>query len=50
MEKNDYPPSMKFKINVLDNKMLSEIFHKTNEGIKECNIHNLDDVKKIFLI
>ena len=39
---------MKFKINVLDNKILSEIFHKTNEGIKECNIHNIDDVKKIF--
>ena len=32
---------MKFKINVLDNKMLSEIFHKTNEGIKECNIKTL---------
>ena len=37
---------MKFKINVLDNKILSEIFHKTNEGIKECNLHNIDDVKK----
>ena len=37
---------MKFKINVLDNKILSEIFHKTNEGIKECNLQNIDDVKK----
>ena len=37
---------MKFKINVLDNKILSQIFHKTNEGIKECSIHNIDDVKK----
>ena len=39
---------MKFKINVLDNKILSEIFHKTEEGIKECNIHNIDDVKKFI--
>ena len=31
--KHDYTPSMKFKINVLDNKILSEIFHKTEEGI-----------------
>ena len=40
---------MKFKINVLDNKILSEIFHKTDEGIKDCNIHNIDDVKKYTL-
>ena len=40
---------MKFNINVLDNKMLSEIFHKTEEGIiKECNINNIDDVRKFI--
>ena len=44
--KHDHPPSMKFKIHVLDNKILSEIFHKTYEGTKECNLHNIDDVKK----
>ena len=47
--KNDYPDSMKFKINVLDNKITSEIFHKTEEGlIKECNINNIDDVRKFI--
>ena len=47
--KNDYPASMKFKINVLDNKILSEIFHKTEEGIiKECNINTIDDVRKFI--
>ena len=38
---------MKFKINVYENNILSETFHKTNEGIKECNLHNIDDVTKI---
>ena len=32
--KNNYPPSMKFKINVYEDKILTEISHKTNEGIK----------------
>ena len=45
--KNDYPDSMKFKINIFNDKITSEIFHKTEEDdIKECLINNIDDVKK----
>ena len=44
--KNDYPPSMKFKIHVVDDIILTEITHKTMEGIKECNLQNMDDVKR----
>ena len=44
--KNDYPPPMKLKINVFEDRILTEIIHKTSEGNQQCNLENMDDVKK----
>ena len=44
--KNNYPPSMKFKINVYEDKISSEILHKTNDGIIKCDLENMEDFKK----
>ena len=44
--KNNYPPSMKFKINVFEDKISSEIFHKTNDEIIKCDLENMEDFKK----
>ena len=46
--KNNYPSSMKFKINVYEDKLLFEVSHKTNEGIIKCDLQNTDDVKLFF--
>ena len=38
---------MKFKINVFEDKILSELFDKTNdEIIIKCDLENMDDFKK----
>ena len=39
--KNNYTPSMKFEINDYEDTILTEISHKTDEGIKECNLENM---------
>lgn len=44
--KNEYPPSMKLKMNIFEDKILTEIIHKTSEGNQQCNLENMDDVKK----
>ena len=44
--KNNYPPSMKFKINVFEDNISSEILHKTNDGIIKCDLENMEDFKK----
>ena len=43
---NDYPSSMKIKVNHYEKK-LTEVFHKNEIGrINECNINTMDDLKK----
>ena len=37
---------MKFKINVFEDKISSEIYHKTDEDIIKCDLENMDDFKK----
>ena len=37
---------MKFKINVFEDKLSSEILHKTNDGIIKCDLENMEDFKK----
>ena len=45
-DKNNYPPSMKFKITDFEDKISSEILHKTNDGIIKCDLENMEDFKK----
>ena len=44
--KNEYPPSMKLKMNIFEDKILTEIKHNVNGGYVECNLENMDDVKR----
>ena len=44
--KNEYPPSMKLKMNIFEDNILTEITHKTSEGYQQCNLENMDDVKR----
>ena len=43
--KNDYPTSMKIKVNYYE-RILTEVFHQNDIGINECNINTIDDLKK----
>ena len=42
----NYPASMKFKIDFYDDKLLTEVYHKTNEGNIKCDLNNMNDIKK----
>ena len=44
--KKDYPASIKFKIDFYNDDFITQIYHKTNEGNKKCEIKNMNDVKK----
>ena len=44
--KANYPASMKFKIDFYDDRFLTEIYHKTNEGNIKCDLNNMNDIKQ----
>ena len=44
--KNNYPPSMKIKMYIYEDRILTDILHKTTEGTLECDLQNMDDVKR----
>ena len=45
----NYAPFFKVKIVVDDNdNILTETFHKQNDGLEKCVTKNMDDVKKLF--
>ena len=43
--KNDYPTSMKIKVNYYE-RILTEVFHQNEKEKNECNINTIDDLKK----
>ena len=44
--KNNYPPVMKIKMHIYGDRILTDILHKTNWGNVECDLQNMDDVKR----
>ena len=48
--KANYPASMKFKIDFYDDRFLTEIYHKTNEGVIKCDLKDMNEVNNVFLI
>ena len=48
--KENYPSSMKFKIDFYDDKFLTEVYHKTNEGNIKCELKDMNDIKNVFRI
>ena len=43
--KNDYPASMKIKVNYYE-RILTEVYHQNEKETNECNINTIDDLKK----
>ena len=44
--KENYPSSIKFKVDFYDDTFLSEVYHKKNEGNIKCDLNNMNDIKQ----
>ena len=44
--KENYPSSVKFKIDFYDDKLLTDVYHKTEQGNIKCELNNMNDKKK----